>query len=105
MKIIEDRRALHRIPELDSDLPQTMAYLEQALAGLKCRVFSPMQSALCAWFDFGQETAIAFRSDADALPIQEKTGAALASCHPEKRHAFVHDAHIASARGLAGRLN
>ena len=97
MKIIEDRRALHRIPELDSDLPQTMAYLEQALAGLKCRVFSPMQSALCAWFDFGQESAIAFRSDADALPIQEKTGAAFASCHPGKMHACGHDGHMAIA--------
>ena len=105
MKIIEDRRALHRIPELDSDLPQTMAYLEQALAGLKCRVFSPMQSALCAWFDFGQETAIAFRSDADALPILEKTGAAFASCHPGKMHACGHDGHMAIALELARRLN
>ena len=105
MKIIEDRRALHRIPELDSDLPQTMAYLEQALAGLKCRVFSPMQSALCAWFDFGQETAIAFRSDADALPIQEKTGAEFASCHPGKMHACGHDGHMAIALELARRLN
>lgn len=84
MKIIEDRRALHRIPELDNDLPQTMAYLEQALEGLKCRVFSPMQSALCAWFDFGQESAIAFRSDADALPILEKPGRNLHPAIPEK---------------------
>ena len=105
MKIIEDRRALHRIPELDSDLPQTMAYLEQALAGLKCRVFSPMQSALCAWYDFGQETAIAFRSAADALPILEKTGAAFASCHPGKMHACGHDGHMAIALELARRLN
>ena len=74
MKIIEDRRALHRIPELDSDLPQTMAYLEQALAGLNCRVFSPMASSLCAWFDFGQETAIAFRSDAPAHPGKNRGG-------------------------------
>ena len=105
MKIIEDRRALHRIPELDNDLPQTMAYLEQALAGLKCRVFSPMQSALCAWFDFGQETAIAFRSDADALPILEKTGAEFASCHPGKMHACGHDGHMAIALELARRLS
>ena len=105
MKIIEDRRALHRIPELDNDLPQTMAYLEQALAGLNCRVFSPMQSALCAGFDFGQETAIAFRSDADALPILEKTGAAFASCHPGKMHACGHDGHMAIALELARRLN
>lgn len=105
MKIIEDRRALHRIPELDKDLPQTMAYLGQALAGLNCRVFSPMASSLCAWFDFGQESAIAFRSDADALPILEKTGAAFASCHPGKMHACGHDGHMAIALELARRLN
>ena len=105
MKIIEDRRALHRIPELDKDLPQTMAYLEQALAGLNCRVFSPMASSLCAWFDFGRESAIAFRSDADALPTQEKTGAAFASCHPGKMHACGHDGHMAIALELARRLN
>ena len=41
-QIILDRRALHRIPELQLYLPQTMEYLYQALAGLKCRVFAPM---------------------------------------------------------------
>ena len=72
MQLIDDRRALHRIPELDSTLPQTMAYLENALEGLNCSVFSPMESALCAFFDFGRKDAIAFRADADALPILEK---------------------------------
>ena len=43
MQIIEDRRALHRIPELDRALPETMEYLKRSLAGLKCRVFSPME--------------------------------------------------------------
>ena len=105
MKIIEDRRALHRIPELDKDLPQTMAYLRRGLEGLNCRVFSPMQSALCAWFNFGQEMAIAFRSDADALPICEKTGVDFASTHPGKMHACGHDGHMAIALELARRLS
>ena len=39
MKIIDDRRALHRIPELDRALPETMEYLQNALSGLGCRVF------------------------------------------------------------------
>ena len=42
MQIIEDRRALHRIPELDRSLPKTMEYLRKALEGLNCQVFSPM---------------------------------------------------------------
>ena len=101
VKSKKERLGGHRA---ESALPQTMAYLEQALAGLNCRVFSPMASSLCAWFDFGQETAIAFRSDADALPIQEKTGAAFASCHPGKMHACGHDGHMAIALELARRL-
>ena len=87
MQIYADRHALHRIPELELELPETKAYLEQALSCLSCKVFSPWGSALCAWFDFGKSEAIAFRADMDALPITEKTGAAYASTHPGIMHA------------------
>lgn len=105
MDIRTHRRRLHRIPELDKNLPQTLAYLKEALAGLNCRVFSPMAGALCAWFDFGRETAIAFRADMDALPIQERTGAAYASGHPGCMHACGHDGHMAILLELARRLS
>lgn len=105
MKLIEDRRALHQIPELDRCLPKTIAYLEKALSGLRCQVFSPMEGALCAWFDFGAPTTIAFRSDADALPIQEKTRLPFTSGHPGKMHACGHDGHMAMVLELARRLN
>ena len=104
-QIILDRRALHRIPELQLYLPQTMEYLYQALAGLKCRVFSPMESALCAFFDFGADRAIAFRADCDGLPIDENTGLDFASCHPGRMHACGHDGHMAILLELARRLN
>ena len=61
MNIRDDRRALHRIPELDRNLPETFAYLKQGLSGLNCRVFSPVAGSLCAYFDFGKENAIANR--------------------------------------------
>ncbi len=105
MQLIEDRRALHRIPELDRSLPQTMRYLRDALEGLNCKVFSPMESALCAFFDFGKKDAIAFRADADALPIQEKTKASYCSVHPGCMHACGHDGHMAILLELARRLN
>ena len=105
MQIFTDRHALHQIPELDRDLPKTLAYLSSALAGLTCRVFSPMEGSLCAFFDFGKDTAIAFRADADALPIEEKTGASYASRHPGKMHACGHDGHMAILLELARRLN
>lgn len=105
MQIIEDRRALHRIPELDRRLPKTMEYLHNALKGLGCRVFSPMEGALCAFFDFGVGKAIAFRSDADALPITEQANHSYISTHPGKMHACGHDAHMAMALELARRLS
>ena len=105
MQIIEDRRALHRIPELELYLPKTMEYLYNALSGLKCRVFSPMESALFAYFDFGAMSTVAFRADCDALPIEENTGAEYASCHPGKMHACGHDGHMAILLELARRLD
>lgn len=105
MQIVEDRRRLHRIPELDRELPKTMAYLRQSLSGLSCQLFSPIEGSLCAWFDFGAESTIAFRSDADALPIQENTQLPFSSEHPGKMHACGHDGHMAILLELARRLN
>ena len=105
MRIIEDRRALHRIPELELNLPKTMEYLKNALSGLNCAVFAPMDSALCAWFDFGADKAIAFRADCDALPISEKNDSPYASCHPGVMHACGHDGHMAILLELARRLS
>ena len=105
MQIIMDRRALHRIPELCWELPETMAYLKEALSGLNCRVFEPVAGSLCAWFDFGRDAAIAFRADCDALPIAEKTGAEYASTHAGKMHACGHDGHMAILLELARRLS
>ncbi len=105
MQIILDRRELHQIPELDRALPRTMAYLAQSLGQLGCHIFSPMPGALAAFFDFGQERAIAFRADADGLPILEKTGAAYASRHSGRMHACGHDGHMAILLELARRLD
>ena len=105
MQIIDDRRALHAIPELEKDLPKTLDYVRLNLAFLSCQVFSPCAGSLCAWFDFGANSAIAFRSDMDALPVTEKTGKPYASQHPGKMHACGHDGHMAMLLELARRLN
>ena len=105
IRIIEDRRALHQIPELDFQLPLTIDYLRSQLEGLGCRLLTPTEGSLCAWFDFGAEKAVAFRADMDALPIEEKTGAAYASRHPGRMHACGHDGHMAILLELARRLH
>jgi hippurate hydrolase len=105
MQIIQDRRALHRIPELDRQLPKTVAYVKDSLSGLKCRVTEPMEGAVCAFFDFGAQKTLAFRADMDALPIAERNETEYASVHPGKMHACGHDGHTAILLELARRLN
>ena len=105
MQIINDRRALHRIPELEWNLPETMEYLKNTLNPLNCTVFAPIEGALCAFFDFGAAEAIAFRADCDALPICERGNTPYASTHPGKMHACGHDGHMSILLELARRLS
>ncbi len=88
------RRDLHQIPELDRQVPETLAYVEAALAPLPCRLFHPIPQALCAYFDGGKGDTIGFRAELDALPIQEAeagpmgpgTGAACTHLRPRRPH-------------------
>jgi len=105
MQIIEDRRALHRIPEIELHLPKTMAYLRCALSGLGCKLFPPIEHALCAYFDFGKPQTLAFRADCDALPVQEKNDVPYVSTCDGCMHACGHDGHMAIALELARRIS
>ncbi len=104
LQILQDHRALHRIPELDSCLVKTIAYIRSRLEGLPCRVFSPVDGAVCAFFDFGMSGTLAFRADCDALPIQEQTGLSYASVHEGCMHACGHDGHMAILLETARRI-
>lgn len=103
------RRDLHRIPEVDFDLPQTCAYVHGVLDPLaagdrRITVFEPCRSTICCLFDKGTPHATAIRSDMDALPVTERTGVEFASTHPGKMHACGHDGHMSMVLGLAGWL-
>lgn len=99
--VIEYRRALHRIPELDNQLPETLAFVRARLEALPCRLTSPVRGSLCAFFDAGKSDAVAFRADLDALPVTEETGLPYASVHPGLMHACGHDGHTALLLALA----
>lgn len=105
MQIIEDRRTLHAIPELGSELPKTLDYLRLKLAFLPCQVFSPIPGALCAWFDFGADSALAFQCNTDGQALTENSEKNYASRHPGKMHARGHDGHMAMLLELARRLD
>ncbi|MGN0286245.1 MAG: amidohydrolase [Atopobiaceae bacterium] len=103
------RRDLHRIPEVDFDLPQTLAYVHSVLDPLaqtdeRISVFEPCRSTVCLLVDRGTPAATAIRSDMDALPVTERTGVPFASQHPGRMHACGHDGHMAMVLGLAQHL-
>ena len=104
MQTTLDRRALHRIPELDWAMEKTSAYLKASLADLPCRIFSPLEGSVCAFFDFGAERTLAFRADTDALPITEQNDTDYTSCHLNVMHACGHDGHMAILLELARRM-
>lgn len=98
--VVEYRRALHRIPELDSDLPKTTAFVENVLRPLQCTLSSPVAGSVCAYFDAGKSETVAFRADLDALPITERSGLEFASIHAGNMHACGHDGHTAMMLAL-----
>lgn len=101
------RRALHRIPEVGDQEYKTQAYLLEQLERLSpddLRVFA--QTGVRAVFrGNGQGRVLAFRSDIDALPVQEETGCSYASEHPGYMHACGHDGHMANLLTFAAWLN
>lgn len=72
---------------------------------MKARVEEVAQCGLIAYFDAGRERTVAFRSDMDALEIQEPAGCAFASQHPGRMHACGHDAHMAMLLALGQWLS
>lgn len=102
--MIQCRRELHQIPELEQNLPKTCAYVKEKLSALSCVLSEPVKGAVCAYFDEGKADTIAFRADMDALPIAEQTGLPFASVHPGCMHACGHDGHTAMLLGLARQV-
>lgn len=103
-RIIRYYRDLHRIAELDMELPQTYAYLQEALKRLPCRLLHPLPYAIGAYFDNKKADTVALRSDMDALRIQEETKLPFASVHDGCMHACGHDGHMAMLLETAQRL-
>lgn len=101
------RRYLHRNPELQYDLPKTVAFVEARLKEFGCDevVTGIGRSGVVAVIK-GQGTGrtVGLRADMDALPVTEITGADYASETPGKMHACGHDGHTTMLLGAARQL-
>jgi len=102
-KLIDWRRDLHRIPEIDIALPLTTAYIEKELKalGIQPKVY-PEISCIAAVIGSGSRCLL-LRSDIDGLPMVEKSGEPFAS-ENGCAHACGHDLHAATLLGAAALL-
>lgn len=103
--LIKFRRDLHKIPELDFDLPKTTDYLKTYLEKLPCKIMDIGKASFAAFFDAGKDGAIAFRTDMDALPIEETLDIEYCSAHKGKMHACGHDGHMSIMLGFASEVS
>lgn len=105
-ELIRIRRHLHQIPELALHETETHAFLKQVISGFNQQYFTirempELPTALMVLVE-GQapRLTIGYRTDIDALPVEEKTGLSYASQHPGIMHACGHDIHMTVALGL-----
>jgi len=94
------RRALHQIPELGIELPQTVAFVAARLAemGIPYEIY---EDCSCVTATIGKGgKCILLRGDMDALPVKEESGLEFASA-TDLSHACGHDFHAASLLGAA----
>ena len=102
-EVIGWRRALHQVPELGIELPQTVAFITAKLAelGIPYEVY---EDCSCVTATIGKGgKCILLRGDMDALPVPEESGLSFASTNGNS-HACGHDFHAASLLGAAKLL-
>lgn len=102
-EIVANRRWLHQHPELDLDLPQTSAYVEEKLKEMGYEPVRVGSSGIVATIGKEGGKCILLRADMDALPVQEASGLDYASTNG-CMHACGHDCHTANLLGAAKLL-
>lgn len=94
-ELLEWYHALHRIPEVELELPETVAYVSARLTELGVtHEILPNSTGIVALIGHGAGKVVALRADMDALEVREETGLPYASANG-CMHACGHDAHTA----------
>lgn len=106
-QLVEDRRSLHRHPELSGNEHQTALFILTRLTELGWSARTLLDGrAVVADLEGGAGPGhrLLIRADIDALPIQERGDRQYRSEVPGVMHACGHDAHVAIALGVADLL-
>ena len=88
-EIIQWRRDLHKIPELNLYLPKTTKYVEEKLKemGIEYKTLVNGNAVVGLIKGNSEGKTIGLRADMDALPIGEETGLEFSSTHKGCMHA------------------
>lgn len=98
------RQALHRMPELSGEEARTAGAIAEAVrsAGANKVITGLGGHGVAAIFESRDPgPTIMLRAELDALPIEEKTGAAYRSEVPGRAHLCGHDGHMAILQAVA----
>ncbi|AYC29079.1 N-acetyldiaminopimelate deacetylase [Paenisporosarcina cavernae] len=104
---IDIRRALHQIPEIGFQEKKTQQFLLEFLESLPQErlTIHPWETGIFVRLEgYVGEKTLAWRTDIDALPLEELTELEFASLHPGAMHACGHDLHMAIALGVLQQL-
>ena len=104
--ILSLRHEIHEYPELEFDLPRTLAVVRRELEALGIPYTEKYgKSSIVGYLNPNCKAfTIGIRADMDALPLTEKTNLPYASKIPGVMHACGHDAHTAMLLGTAKAL-
>ena len=105
-EVVDNRRSLHRRPELSFEEHETSRFLRERLADLGLDVREcPTATGALAVLETGRPgRTVMLRADIDALPILEESGVEFSSALEGRMHACGHDAHAAILLGAARTL-
>ena len=102
---IQDRRALHQIPEASLEETKTANYIESQLKEMGYAPKRILETGVYVFIPGSQgHKTYAFRADMDALPLVEENDKEYKSQHQGYMHACGHDGHMAILLGFARAL-
>lgn len=109
LDLIKIRRELHQIPEIGLEEYQTQKYLLDKITEITHgKNFVEQRTWRTGILVFlhgsAPEKTVGWRTDIDALPVEEATGLNFASQHEGRMHACGHDIHMTTALGLLDAL-
>lgn len=103
--IVKNRRALHQMPETALEEFKTKEYLKNYLISIGLEPKDIVETGLYVYIEGkDKDNCIAFRSDIDALNIEEETGIDFVSKNSGKMHACGHDGHMSTLLAFAKYL-